>query len=47
MQWFDNEGQSACLVNADKKANAFANYNTEHKYFIPWTVAHAMHILCT
>lgn len=38
MQQFDTDGWRTRLLNADKEANAFANYTTEHKYFMLWTV---------
>lgn len=45
MQWFDTEGRCTRLLNADKEANAFANYHTKQKYFILWTpVVRAMYI---
>lgn len=35
MWWFDTEGRRARLLTAEKEANSFANYNTEHKIFHP------------
>lgn len=44
MERFDIEGRQMRLLKADKEANAFVNYKTEHKRFIPWTAVCMMYI---